>query len=78
MTLCTLLVATFAANARAVTIPNVPVGNAGNVGEVQSQGTFRVVAYDYGNRTTEVTVGQYAEFLDAVGGHRFLRMIANS
>jgi hypothetical protein len=60
------LVATFAADARAVTIPTVPVGNPGNVGEVQPQGTFGAVAYDYRIGTTEVTVGQYTDFLNAV------------
>lgn len=49
----------------AVSIPTVPVGNAGNPGEVQSQGTFGAVAYDYRIGTTEVTNAQYAEFLNA-------------
>jgi formylglycine-generating enzyme required for sulfatase activity len=64
--LLALLVATFAANAWAVTILTVPVGNAGNAGEVQSQGTFGAVGYDYLIGTTEVTVGQYTDFLNAV------------
>ena len=53
-------------SASAVTIPTVPVGNAGNAGEVQSQGTFGAVAYDYRIGTTEVTLGQYTVFLNAV------------
>ena len=52
--------------ASAVTIPTVPVGNAGNAGEVQSQGTFGAVAYNYRIGTTEVTNAQYVEFLNAV------------
>jgi hypothetical protein len=51
-------------SALAVTIPTVPVGNAGNAGEVQSQGTFGAVSYDYLIATTEVTNSQYAEFLN--------------
>jgi formylglycine-generating enzyme required for sulfatase activity len=42
------------------------VGNAGNAGEVQSQGTFGAVSYEYRIATTEVTNAQYAEFLNAV------------
>ncbi|MEX2113193.1 MAG: SUMF1/EgtB/PvdO family nonheme iron enzyme [Pirellulales bacterium] len=51
--------------ARAVTIPTVPVGNAGNAGQVQPQGIFGAVAYDYRIATTEVTNTQYVEFLNA-------------
>jgi formylglycine-generating enzyme required for sulfatase activity len=65
LALCVLLVAAFAAPASAVIIPTVPVGNAGNAGEVQSQGTFGAVSYDYLIATTEVTNAQYAEFLNA-------------
>jgi formylglycine-generating enzyme required for sulfatase activity len=50
----------------AVTIDTVPVGNAGNAGEVQSQGTFGGVANIYRIGTYEVTVGQYTAFLNAV------------
>ena len=49
----------------AVTIPTVPVGNPGNAGEVQSQGTFGAVGYRYRIGTTEVTNAQYAQFLKA-------------
>lgn len=50
----------------AVAISTVPVGNAGNAGEVQFEGTFGAVAYDYRIGTTEVTIGQYTDFLNAV------------
>jgi formylglycine-generating enzyme required for sulfatase activity len=52
--------------ASAVTIQTVPVGNAANSFDVQSQGVFGAVAYDYRIGTTEVTVGQYTDFLNAV------------
>ncbi len=58
-----LLVAAFAANdARAVTIPTVPVGNAGNANDTTGYGA---VSYNYRIGTTEVTNAQYAEFLNA-------------
>lgn len=63
--LALLAVVTIFADARAVTIPTVPVGNAGNAGEVQPQGTFGTVGYDYLIAATEVTNAQYAEFLNA-------------
>ena len=50
----------------AVTHPTFLVGNAGNTGEVQSQGTFGAVAYVYCIGTYEVSNAQYAEFLNAV------------
>ncbi len=49
----------------AVTIPTVPVGNAGNAGEVQPQGTFGAVPYNYRIGTTEVSNAQYVAFLNA-------------
>jgi sulfatase modifying factor 1 len=52
--------------AAALVIPTVPVGNAGNAGDVQSQGTFGAVEYQYRIGVHEVTVGQYTEFLNAV------------
>jgi len=52
-------------SAQAVTIPTVPVGNAGNAGELQIQGTFGGVAYEYRIGTYEVTNAQYAELLNA-------------
>ncbi len=46
----------------AVTIPTVPVGDAGNTGEVQVQSTFGAVGYDYRIGTNEVANAQYAKF----------------
>lgn len=46
----------------AVTIPTVPVGNAGNAADTTGYGA---VAYDYRIGTTEVTNAQYVEFLNA-------------
>lgn len=48
----------------AITIDTVAVGNPGNAGEVQSQGKFGAVAYDYRIGEYEVTNAQYAEFLN--------------
>ncbi len=64
LALSSSLVVLCAASAFAVTISTVPVGNAGNAGEVQSQGTFGAVSYDYRIATTEVTNRQYTEFLN--------------
>jgi formylglycine-generating enzyme required for sulfatase activity len=67
-------VAAFATGAHAVTIPTVPVGNAGNAGELSGQSVpdgfgpnaiVGGVGYDYRIGTTEVTNAQYAEFLSA-------------
>ncbi|MCI0333312.1 MAG: formylglycine-generating enzyme family protein [Planctomycetes bacterium] len=52
--------------AQAVTIETVPVGNAGNAGDVQSQGTFGAVPYNYRIGKYEVTNAQYVEFLNGV------------
>jgi len=64
------------AQATVVDIVTVPVGNAGNTGEWSGDtyggyGPDRIcgsVAYDYRIGKHEVTAGQYAEFLNAVGG----------
>ena len=56
----------------AVVIATVPVGNAGNAGELSDGGGYGpdricgAVAYDYRIGTHEVMAGQYAEFLKAV------------
>ncbi len=50
-------------SAQAVTISTVPVGNAANAADTTGYGA---VAYDYRIGTTEVTVGQYTDFLNAV------------
>ena len=60
-----LLLAASTASA-AITIDTVFVGDAGNTGEDQSQGTFGAVAYDYHIGTHEVTNAQYTSFLNAV------------
>src|SRR4051812_43560424 len=53
-------------DARAITIPTVPIANPGNPGEAQSGGTFGSVGYNYRIGKTEVTDAQYAEFLNDV------------
>lgn len=59
-----------ASDVLAITIPTVPVGNPGNVADttVMQDGTkgYGSVAYNYRIGTTEVTVGQYTAFLNAV------------
>ncbi len=60
--------------ASAVTIDTVPVGNAGNAPDELSTSNnpgnllFGAVAYEYRIGKFEVTLGQYAEFLNAVAG----------
>lgn len=49
----------------AVTIPTVPVGNAGNADDTHGDG-YGGVAYDYRIGKTEVTNTQYTAFLNAV------------
>lgn len=50
-----------------ITIPTVPVGNPGNAADASSSGgAFGSVAYTYEIGRTEVTIGQYAAFLNAV------------
>lgn len=58
------LLAAYSASA-AIKIDTVRVGDAGNAGEVQSQGTFGAVSYDYHIGTYEVTNSQYTAFLNA-------------
>lgn len=60
---CFLLLLAFSSPiAVAVTIPTVPVGNAGNAPDSTGYGA---VSHDYRIGTTEVTNAQYAEFLNA-------------
>ncbi|MBX7071770.1 MAG: formylglycine-generating enzyme family protein [Pirellulales bacterium] len=72
LALAVLFVAGFVAPALAVTIPTVPVGNPGNAPDqlwTQTNPTnllFGSVGYAYRIGTTEVTVGQYTDFLNAV------------
>ncbi len=71
-----VLVGLLAGTASALVVDTVPVGNAGNVGELSGRGAGgygpdRIcgsVAYDYRIGKYEVTAGQYAEFLNAVAG----------
>jgi formylglycine-generating enzyme required for sulfatase activity len=54
-----------ASSASAVTMDWTPIGNPGNACDPQSQGCFGSVGYEYKIGTYEVTMGQYAEFLNA-------------
>ena len=63
--------------ATAITIPTVPVGNAGNMadpadGDSVTAGIqhYGAVAYNYRIGTTEVTNAQYAAFLKRQGRQR--------
>jgi formylglycine-generating enzyme len=53
-------------SATATTIDTVPVGNVGNVHDPSTGNLYGGVNYDYRMGTTEVTVGQYTAFLNAV------------
>lgn len=53
-------------SASAVTIPTVPVGNPGNPNDPSNGNIYGGVPYAYRIGTYEVTIGQYAEFLNAV------------
>ena len=55
-----------AAPAHAVTYDLVPVGNAGNANDPATGNLYGGVAYAYAIGTYDVTIGQYAEFLNAV------------
>ena len=58
--------ALLAGPAPAVVIDFVPIAAAGNACDVQPQGCFGAVPYDYAIGKHEVTNAQYAEFLNAV------------
>jgi formylglycine-generating enzyme required for sulfatase activity len=70
--LCLVFLLLSAADAWAVTINTVPVGNPGNdpdqlyTNNNPNNLLFGSVAYDYRIGSTEVTVGQYTDFLNAV------------
>jgi formylglycine-generating enzyme required for sulfatase activity len=64
-TLCAAAMAVCAVSAQAVSIDLVPVGNAGNGNDIHGDG-YGAVGYNYWIGTYEVTIGQYAEFLNAV------------
>jgi hypothetical protein len=61
-----VVLAAFASAASAVTIPTVPVGNLGNGNDPLTGNLYGGVGYAYNIGTTEVTVGQYTDFLNAV------------
>jgi len=73
--LTTLVAFAVASKADMITIATVPVGNAGNVGELSGPGaggygTDRIcgaVSYNYDIAKYETTAGQYTAFLNAVG-----------
>ena len=52
--------------AKAITIDTVPVGDVGNSDDLTTGNIFGGVNYAYNIGTTEVTVGQYTAFLNAV------------
>ena len=60
------LLGALAAPAHAVTIDLVPVGNAGNANDPATGNLYGGVAYAYAIGTYDVTIGQYAAFLNAV------------
>ncbi len=62
--LSALVVPTFSAPANAVTIPTVPVGDAGNANDPATGNLYGGVSYAYNIGTTEVTNAQYVEFLN--------------
>src|SRR5438270_7724982 len=64
-----LVLLALALNARpvfAITIPTVPVGNVGNANDPATGNLYGGVSSAYNIGTTEVTVGQYTAFLNAV------------
>ena len=66
VTVLTAVLLAFAGMARAGTVQIAlsPVGDAGNVADFRTG--FGAVPYDYSIGTYDVTMGQYAAFLDAV------------
>jgi formylglycine-generating enzyme required for sulfatase activity len=60
------LLAPLVALAAPITIPTVPVGNPGNGNDPATGSLYGGVGYEYNMGTTEVTLGQYAAFLNAV------------
>src|ERR1700733_7168984 len=63
--LCALLLLT-ASSSAAITIAPVPVGNPGNATDPATSNLYGSVAYSYSIGKYDVTVGQYATFLNAV------------
>ena len=60
------LLGSLAAPAHAITYDLVPVGNAGNANDPATGGVYGGVAYGYQIGKYDVTIGQYAAFLNAV------------
>jgi formylglycine-generating enzyme len=54
--------------ATAITIATLPVGNLGNATDPATSNLYGAVAYSYSIGKYDVTVGQYATFLNAVAG----------
>src|SRR5262245_25065973 len=67
-TLLALAIAALAwvSSTTAATIDWVSVGDAGNAADPTTGGLYGAVAYNYQISKYQVTVGQYAEFLNAV------------
>lgn len=61
-----ILVALLAASARAITIATVPVGDVGNANDPATGNLYGGVNYAYNIGATEITIGQYTAFLNAV------------
>lgn len=70
-----LLITLCAASASAISIPTVPVGDAGNQGSFSLRGS---VAYEYRIGKYEVTNSQYAEFLNAKAANSDPRGLYNN
>lgn len=66
LALSALVAAIFATSARAITLDTVPVGNPGNAADPSTGNLYGSVSHNYRIGTTEVTVGQYTAFLNAV------------
>jgi formylglycine-generating enzyme required for sulfatase activity len=66
--LCAILLAALVAisSSQAITIPTVPVGDVGSPNDPATGNLYGGVSYAYDIGTTEVTVGQYTAFLNAV------------
>ena len=71
-----VLLAVFAAEAKAVTMNWSAVGNAGNANDPATGNLYGGVGYNYNIGTKDVTAGQYVEFLNAkdAGGLNQLRL----
>ena len=67
VSICAVVVGLVTAQAMAVSIETVPVGNPGNTADTRYDiSGYGSVAYDFNIGKYEVTAGQYTEFLNAV------------